>query len=197
MTIAQEKNYYSPEEYLELEVNSEIRHEYIDGKIVLKASGTPNHNQITGNLAATLNFTLKRRPYQVFVIDQRLWIPNKRIHTYPDIMVVQTPLVFAEGRKDTLTNPVMIAEVLSKSTKSYDKDEKFAAYRTIPSFIEYILIDQDTMHIEQYCKIGENKWVFSEFVDADETLNLASVPCQILLADIYDKVDFNTEDQIL
>ncbi|AFZ23790.1 hypothetical protein Cylst_1506 [Cylindrospermum stagnale PCC 7417] len=194
MTIAQEKRYYSPEEYLEQEVNSEIRHEYIDGLIIPMTGGTPNHNQIALNFSGTLNYLLKRQPYRVFVTDQRLWIPNKRIHTYPDVMVVQTPLVFAEGRRDTLTNPVMIAEVLSKSTKSYDKDEKFAAYRSIPSFKEYILIDQDTMHVEQYCKVESNKWIFSEFEDGDTSLNLASVPCQILLADIYDKVDFNTED---
>jgi Uma2 family endonuclease len=72
-------------------------------------------------------------------------------------MVIQTPLVFEEGRIDTVTNPVMIAEVLSNSTKSYDKDQKFAAYRTIPTFKVHILIDQYTMYVEQYCKIGDNK----------------------------------------
>ena len=194
MTIAQEKRYYSPEEYLEFEVNSDIRHEYIDGLIIPMTGGTPNHNQIALNFSGTLNFLLKRQPYQVFVTDQRLWIPNRRIHTYPDIMIVQTPLVFEEGRKDTITNPVMIAEVLSNSTKSYDKDEKFAAYRTIPTFQEYILIDQYSMHVEQYCKIGDNKWVFSEFANPEAGLNLASVPFQILLADIYDKVEFNAEE---
>ncbi|MFM6004456.1 MAG: Uma2 family endonuclease [Sphaerospermopsis kisseleviana] len=191
MTIAQETRYYSPEEYLEFEVNSDIRHEYIDGLIIPMTGGTPNHNQIALNFSGTLNYLLKRRPYQVFVTDQRLWIPNRRIHTYPDIMVVQTPLVFAEGRKDTITNPLMIAEVLSNSTKSYDKDEKFAAYRTIPTFQEYILIDQYSMHVEQYCKIGDNKWVFSEFADAEASLNLASIPCQLVLGDIYDRVEFN------
>ena len=156
----QETRYYSPAEYLELEVNSDIRHEYINGLIIPMTGGTPDHNQIAGNFYAVLNFALKRQPYQVFVTDQRLWIPNRRIHTYPDIIVVQTPLVFAEGRKDTITNPVMIAEVLSTSTKSYDKDEKFAAYRTIPSFQEYILIDQYTMQVEQYSKTDNNKMDF-------------------------------------
>jgi Uma2 family endonuclease len=194
MTIAQETRYSSPEEYLEFEVNSDIRHEYIDGLIIPMTGGTPNHNQIALNFSGTLNFLLKRQPYQVFVTDQRLWIPNRRIHTYPDIMIVQTPLVFEEGRKDTITNPVMIAEVLSNSTKSYDKDEKFAAYRTILTLQEYILIDQYSMHVEQYCKIGDNKWVFSEFADPEAELNLASVTFQIVLADIYDKVEFNAEE---
>ncbi|MFM7407841.1 MAG: Uma2 family endonuclease [Cuspidothrix sp.] len=193
MTLAKETQYYSPAEYLEFEINSEIRHEYIDGLIIPMTGGTPDHNQITGNFYAVLNFALKRQPYQVFVTDQRLWIPQKRIHTYPDIMVVQTPLVFEEGRNDTITNPVMIAEVLSKSTKGYDRDEKFAAYRTIPSFQEYILIDQYTIHVEQYVKTENKKWMFLEYEDSNDTLNLASIPCQISLADIYDKVDFTSE----
>ncbi|MBF2005779.1 MAG: Uma2 family endonuclease [Chlorogloeopsis fritschii C42_A2020_084] len=194
MMQLQEQRYYSPEEYLELEVNSEDRHEYIDGQIIFMAGGTPNHNQIALNFSSTLNFALKRQPYRVFVADQRLWIPNKRIHTYPDVMVVAGELQFTEERRDTITNPVMIAEVLSKSTKSYDRDEKFAAYRTIPTFKEYILIDQYTLHVEQYCKADNNKWIFSEYEDGDITLSLASVPCQILLADIYDKVDFNAQE---
>jgi Uma2 family endonuclease len=99
--------------------------------------------------------------------------------------MMQTPLVFEEGRKDNITNPVMIAEVLSNSTKSYDKDEKFAAYRTIYTFQEYILIDQYTMHVEQYSKTDNNKWIFSEYSDSHDSLNLAAIACQILLEDIY------------
>ncbi|MFN7661321.1 MAG: Uma2 family endonuclease, partial [Dolichospermum sp.] len=106
MTLAQETRYYSPQEYLELEVNSEIRHEYINGLIIPMTGGTPNHNQLAGNFYAMLNFALKRQPYQVFVTDQRLWIPSRKIHTYPDIMVVKTPLEYQEGRTDTLVNPV-------------------------------------------------------------------------------------------
>lgn len=190
----QEQRYYSPEEYLELEVNSEERHEYIDGQIIPITGGTPNHNQIALNLSGALNFLLKRQPYRVFVTDQRLWIPSKQIHTYPDVMVVKTPLEYREGRRDTLINPIFIAEVLSKSTKSYDRDEKFVAYRSISSFQEYIMIDQYKMHVEQYFKTENNKWIFSEYEDGEESLNLASIPCQVLLGDIYDKVDFNAEE---
>ena len=194
MTLAQETRYYSPQEYLELEVNSEIRHEYINGLIIAMTGGTPNHNQLALNFSGTLNYLLKRQPYQVFVTDQRLWIPSRKIHTYPDIMVVKNPLEYEEGRKDTLVNPVMIAEVLSKSTKGYDRDEKFAAYRTISTLQEYILIDQYTMHIEQYCKTNNNQWIFSEFTDGNVNLNLASISCQMILSDIYDKVDFNIQE---
>ena len=191
---AQEQRYYTPEEYLELEINSEERHEYINGEIVLMTGGTPDHNTIALNLSSALNVALKRQPYKVFVTDQRLWIPKKRIHTYPDVMVMAQPIEYSEGRRDTLINPVAISEVLSKSTKNYDKDEKFAAYRTIPSFQEYVLIDQYTQHVEQYCRTDFKKWTFLEYDLKDDTLEFASVPFEIGLIDLYDKVDFVTEE---
>ncbi|MDZ8027086.1 MAG: Uma2 family endonuclease [Nostoc sp. DedQUE11] len=190
----QEQRQYSPAEYLELEVISEYRNEYIDGQIIPMAGGTPNHNQIAGNFYAALNFALKRQPYRVFVAEQRLWIPKKRIHTYPDVMVVAGSLEFAEGRTDTISNPLIIAEVLSKSTRSYDIDEKFAAYRSIPSFQEYILIDQYKKHVDQYYKTDAKKWIFSEYEDGDSALILSSIEFQISLSDIYDKVDFDIKE---
>ncbi|MBE9116822.1 Uma2 family endonuclease [Lusitaniella coriacea LEGE 07157] len=190
--IIQAEKTYTPEEYLEREINSKERHEYINGEIIPMTGGTPNHNKTTGNLYAALNFALKRQPYQVFVTDQRLWIPQKHIYTYPDIMVVQGDLQFQEGRKDTITNPLIIAEVLSISTRNYDKDEKFAAYRTIPSFQEYLLIDQYTTHIEQYFKTDDKRWTFTEYDGIDETVTLNSITFQITLEDLYDKVEFET-----
>jgi Uma2 family endonuclease len=188
-----ETKYYTSEEYLELEVNSQERHEYIDGEIVVMTGGTPNHNKIAGNFYAALNFALKRQPYQVFVTDQRLWIPEKGIYTYPDVMVVDGEFQLKEGRKDTITNPLIIAEVLSNSTKSYDKDDKFAAYRTIPTFQEYILIDQYKVHIEQYFKIDKKRWTFVEYDDLNETISLNYINFEIAIADIYDKVNFEQE----
>ncbi|WP_338022911.1 Uma2 family endonuclease [Argonema galeatum] len=190
---AEEKKYYSPEEYLELEVNAEEKHEYIDGEIILMSGGMPNHNRITGNFYAALNFALKRQPYDVFVSDQRLWIPQRRIYTYPDVMVVQGALQLQEGRKDTITNPVMIAEILSKSTQAYDQGKKFKFYRTIPTFQEYVLIEQYSMHVERYYKTEPHQWIFSEYDGAESILALNTVPCEISLADLYDKVDFEGE----
>jgi Uma2 family endonuclease len=189
---AEEQKIYTPKEYLEFEINSEERHEFINGEIVLMTGGTPNHNQIALNLSGALNFALKRQPYRVFVTDQRLWIPRKRIYTYPDVMVVQGELQLQEGRQDTITNPLIIAEVLSKSTRSHDKDAKFAAYRTIPSFHEYLLIDQYTMHIEHYFKNDRKRWTFYEYDDANDIVNLNSFSFQITLEEIYDKVEFES-----
>jgi Uma2 family endonuclease len=171
----QETKLYTPSEYLEFEVNSEERHEYINGKVVCVSGESPNHNFISGNIGAALNFAFKRKPFHTFIINQRLWIPEKRIYAYPDVMVVQGELQLQEGRKDTIINPLIIVEVLSKSTRSYDKDEKFSAYRTIPTFQEYVLIDQYTTQVEQYFKTGKNSWTFSEYYDANETVCLNSI----------------------
>ncbi|RUT04309.1 hypothetical protein DSM106972_045370 [Dulcicalothrix desertica PCC 7102] len=108
-------------------------------------------------------------------------------------MVVRKPLELQEGRRDTVINPLIIAEVLSKSTKSNDKDEKFTAYRTIESFEEYLLIDQYTIHVEQYYKTDNNKWIFSEYDDENATISLTSVKFEITVADIYDNVEFESE----
>ncbi|MDJ1179886.1 Uma2 family endonuclease [Roseofilum sp. BLCC_M91] len=186
---------YTPEEYLEQEVNSDERHEYMDGEIILMTGGMPNHNLIAGNLFATLNFCLKRQPYFVFVTDQRLWIPEKRIYTYPDVMVIQGELELQEGRKDTLTNPILIAEVLSQSTQGYDRGQKFQAYRTIPSLQEYLLIDQYTMQVERYYRTEVNQWVLSEYSQPESVIQLNSIPGEISLVDLYDKVDFQRDSK--
>jgi Uma2 family endonuclease len=191
---AQKQRYYTPEEYLEVEINSEERHEYIDGEVIPVTGGTPNHNRIAGNFYATLNFALKGKPFDVFFTDQRLWIPKKRIYTYPDVLVVQGDLQIQEGRTDTITNPLMIAEVLSKSTAGYDRGDKFAAYRTIPSFQEYVLIEQYTLHVERFVKTETNQWLLSEYEGEETTFSLMSIPFEITLADIYDKVDFEAEN---
>jgi len=193
-TIAQTESqkYYSPEEYLELEINAEERHEYLNGEIILRLGGTPNHNSIIGNFYVALHQTLKRQSYDVFAIDLRLWIPEKRSYTYPDIMVVQGDLELQKGRKDAITNPVAIAEVLSTSTQGFDRGEKFKIYRTIASFQEYVLIDQYSMHVERYYKQEHNRWIFSEYDVPESILKLNSVPSEISLADLYDKVSFES-----
>jgi Uma2 family endonuclease len=181
---------YTAEEYLELEINSLDRHEFINGEIVLMAGGAPNHNEITSILNAILRVGLKGKPYSIFASNQRLWVPQLNNYTYPDVMVVARPIELQSGRTDTITNPLLIAEVLSKGTRHYDRDEKFAAYRTIPSFQEYLLIDQYRLQVEQYSKTEANKWIFSEYSCMGDRLTLTSVTVEILLADLYENIEF-------
>lgn len=197
-----EKNkLYSPEEYLAFEENSSERHEYIAGEIKLMTGGTPNHNTITSNLCAILNFALKRQPYRVFVTDLRVWIPEKQFYTYPDVMIISAPLEYQENRRDTVTNPLVITEVLSRSTRNYarnalatrDRGDKFEAYRTLSTFQEYLLLDQYTPRVGHYQKTEPNRWIFTEYNGLNATFSLSSVPIEIQLADFYDKVDFAAE----
>jgi Uma2 family endonuclease len=185
---------YSPEEYLEMEVLSEERHEFRDGEIIPMAGATPNHNRVTLNVASVLNFAFKGKPYEVFTVDQRLWVPKKRIHTYPDVLIIQGELELQTGRKDTVMNPLVIVEVLSKSTAEYDRQKKFRAYRTIPTFHEYLLIDQYSQHIEHYVKVSAKKWDFQEYDETDTVVQLGTIDLDLAIADIYDKVNFEVED---
>lgn len=183
---------YSVQEYLDLETASDIRHEYCNGEIIEMAGSTPNHNRIVASLCSILRFGLKGQPYDVFVTDQRLWIPNAKRYTYPDIMVVPDPLVLQEGRTDTVTNPILLAEVLSKSTRNSDRGDKFYAYRTIPSAIEYLTIDQDKPHVEHWRKTDRG-WLLQDIDGLDKRLNLEAIAVELELADLYDKVNFEVE----
>jgi Uma2 family endonuclease len=180
----------SPAEYLALEVESEIRHEYRNGEIVPMTGGTPAHNKLASALNALLWFALRDKPLSLFMTDQRLWIPTANIHTYPDIMVTRDPLVFQAGLRDTVMNPVFVAEVLSDSTKAYDRTDKFAAYRSIEGFEEYLLIDQAKVGVEHYVKQSENQWLFASYDRLDVQLALTSLKVQVSLADLYSTVDF-------
>ena len=189
--IAQaQKKFYTIEEYFELELTSETRSEYRNGEIVPMTGGTPEHNRVSGNLYIALSLSLRRKPYETFHVDQRLWIPNRNLHTYPDIMVVEKPLQLKSGRTDTLMNPCFVAEVLSKSTQDYDRGEKFVAYRTIDAFKEYLLIDQYSIHVEHYVKTAAHQWLLSEYDDPNVTLSFSVFDFQIQIADLYENLDF-------
>jgi Uma2 family endonuclease len=185
-----ETRLYSPEEYLEMEVLSEERHEYRDGEIVLMTGAMPNHNRITRNLCASMTLSLRGQSCEVFVADQRVWIPKKRLHTYPDVMVIDGKLQLQKGRKDTVMNPLLIVEVLSNSTADYDRGDKFTAYRSIPSFQEYLLVSQYGQQIEHYVKRSEKKWDFQSYDETDAVVRLETVGVEMAIADIYDKVEF-------
>lgn len=189
VTATQSKT-YTAEEYLALEVESDIRSEYRDGEIVPMTGGTPKHNKLSSALNALLWFALRGKPYTVFVTDQRLWIPNKNLYTYPDVMVTPEPVELMSGRKDTVINPILLAEVLSDSTKHYDRGDKFEAYRTIATFQEYLLIDQNRPHLEQYVKQAENQWLFTEYNGMEQTITLRSLDVEIALADLYEAIAF-------
>jgi len=186
-----EKKNYTVEEYFELELDSETRSEYRNGEIIPMTGGTPDHNDIAGNLYVLLKLALKGKNYRTFYADQRLWIPDRTLYTYPDIMVIEKPLQLQTGRTDTVINPCCIAEVLSKSTQDYDRGEKFVAYRTIESFKEYLLIDQYSIHVEHYVKTAAHQWLLSEYDDPNVVLSFSTFEFQIQIADLYENIDIS------
>ncbi|MGI8502367.1 MAG: Uma2 family endonuclease [Hassallia sp.] len=189
-----QQRYYTPEEYLVLEEAAEFRSEYHNGEIVPMTGGSINHNCIIVNLCAFFKLALRGKNYKVFTSDLRLWVPRYQRYTYPDVMVISGNPALHNNRTDTITNPVLIVEVLSKSTQNYDHTDKFRYYRSIPEFQEYVLINQYELQIEQYTKTGEAQWLLREFETEDAKITFSSVDLEIAIADIYEGVDFNLKD---
>lgn len=188
------KQSYTPAEYLELEEKAEYKSEYVNGQIFPMTCGSTNHNHIVGNLCTDLHFALKHQDYDVFMLNLRLWIPEKQIYTYPNAMVIKGEIQYFANRTDTVANPLIIAEVFSKSSNSYARQAKFEDYRTIPSFHEYLLIDQNCIYVEHYAKIEEKRWELRIYNAEDEAVALSSIPVQISLKDLYNKVNFELND---
>ncbi|MDI6794971.1 MAG: Uma2 family endonuclease [bacterium] len=182
------KQIYTAEEYFDMEKLSEYKSEYFYGEIFAMAGGTPNHNRITINLAGTLNAAFKDKFCEAFASDLRVQVEKGRHYTYPDVVVVCGELEFAEKRKDTIINPVIIMEVLSDSTKDYDRGTKFTVYRNIKTLQDYILIDQDIVHIEYFSKKEDGTWRLQEYFNMEEVLTLESIQVKISIKEIYNRV---------
>ncbi|MBE9208991.1 Uma2 family endonuclease [Nostoc sp. LEGE 06077] len=189
MQIQTQKEHYTPEEYLQLEETSEFKHEYYDGEIVPMAGGTTNHNEIAGNFYANFKLKMRGKNYKIYIGDVRLWIPRYRIYTYPDAMVIEGEPIYEGNSTTTVTNPEVIIEVLSKSTQSHDKIDKFRFYRSIPTFKEYIIVNQYEYLIEHYAKNANNQWVLTEYESLDAVLSLQTIDFEIPLSDIYEGVN--------
>ncbi|MEG4445896.1 Uma2 family endonuclease [Microcoleus sp. AT9_B5] len=187
---------FTPEEYLALEEAAEYKSEYRDGVIIPMTGGTTNHNHIALNMSIALRLALKGLDYDVFMGDVRLWLPKKRIYTYPDVMVIPGKPEYFNNRQDTVINPQVIIEVLSKSTKAYDRSDKFKFYQTLPTFQEYILIDQSQVYVEQYCKLANKRWSYSQYDEEDAALVFNFFQVEVPLADVYEKVDFEAENEL-
>lgn len=195
MQTQTQKCYYTPEEYLQLEETAQFKNEYRDGEIVPMTGATTIHNKIVGNFYKKFPLTVKGQNYEIFIGDVRLWIPRYRLYTYPDIIVIQGEPIHQGTATTTVTNPLMIVEVLSKSTKNYDRGDKFKYYRSIPEFREYILIEQYSFYIEQFNKNLQGKWVLTEYESENAVLALESIECQIQISEIYQRVNFDVKEE--
>ncbi len=180
--------YYTPEEYLALEETAEYRSEYYRGEIFAMSGGSANHNRISGNIYTAMNIAFENKPCEAFITDMRLLVKKNGLYTYPDVMVVCGQIKFVEGRTDTITNPVVVIEVLSESTQDYDRGSKFMLYRALASLQEYILIEQDKIHIERFRKLEDGRWILDEFDQADQVLSVEAIDFEMPLQRIYRNV---------
>ncbi len=176
------------EAYFELAETAQGRIEYCNGEVFAMAGAPLNHNRITINISSLLNARFKGGPCEVFARDLRVQIEKDRHYLYPDIVVVCNGLDLMEGRFDTIVNPAVIMEVLSDSTKDYDRGSKFTPYRTIPTLTDYILIDQEAVHIEYFSRESRGVWRLRELFDMDGVLAIGSIDTILLISEIYDRV---------
>lgn len=176
-------------EYLALERKSEIRSEYIAGRVFAMSGASRRHNLIAGNLYREINTQLRGRPCEAYVSDMRVKVSPTGMYTYPNIAALCGEPRFEDTDGDTLLNPAVIVEVLSDSTEAYDRGEKFAHYRRLETLREYVLIAQNKVRVEHYLRRGE-EWVLSEISDPEGTLDLSLIDCRVSVAAIYEKVDF-------
>ena len=176
---------YSVEQYLSLERDSNVKHEYYRGEIFAMVGATPRHGRIVTNLTVTLANQLRDRPCDVFSTDIRLHATPADLYTYPDVMVVCD----GQGRKDdafeAIESPAVIVEVLSPSTEEYDRGAKFELYQAMASLTDYLLVRQDACHVEHRERQADGQWLTHEYTDLDGTITLSLLGCKLPLREIY------------
>ena len=187
---SQVKTRYTPEEYLALERRAQYKSEYFAGEIVALTGGSRWHNLIVTNVVRELSLQLKGGSCLTFPSDMRVKVRSTGLYTYPDVTVVCGKAEFEDEQIDTLLNPTVIVEVLSKSTEGYDRGEKFGHYRKLESLMEYVLIAQRRHQIEHFLRQPDNQqWLLSEADHLEDAVQLPSIRCRLALAEVYDKVE--------
>ena len=183
------KKFYTHEEYFDLEEHSEYRYEYYKGDIFAMAGGTINDDAIAANLGAELHFSLPEK-CRYFTSNMKLQNETHDHFTYPDFMIVCGDVELYQDRTDIISNPIVIFEIISKSTEAYDRGDKFSSYQSIQSFKEYVLINQYKIHIDHFCR-ENSKWVLTSYTKLTDSLQLVNIEFKITLEAIYRRVEFS------
>ncbi|MGN6435229.1 MAG: Uma2 family endonuclease [Agriterribacter sp.] len=185
------KKNFSIAEYLEIEQEASDKHEYYRGEMFAMAGAGPKHNIIFKNIFRELAYTLKGKPCQPYGSDQRIHIPENGLFTYPDISIICGDIDTSKEDKDSIIHPVMIFEILSPSTRDYDRGSKFTFYRAIATLKEYILVDSDSISVEVF-RLNENKfWQLEEYNQMNQSLQLQTLGFSIPISEIYDGVNIS------
>ena len=193
MPALTKKKKYTPEEYLALEEKAEFRSEYDNGEIVAMSGGSFNHAQIIANLGRNIGNKISS-DCSALTSDMKVRVENYRKFYYPDVLIICGRPAFYETRNDTITNPVLIVEVLSDSTEAKDRGEKLLAYRTLESLQEYVLVSQSRPIVEQYTKTADVSWIHRARIGLRSAVRFESVDIELNLEDIYQRVEFEEEN---
>lgn len=192
----QHKPFYTPEEYLALEREAETKSEYLAGQIFAMAGASPEHNQIAFNLITLIGAQLRGGPCRGYTSDQRVLVSSTGLYTYPDVSVVCGNPQYTPNDPEALVNPSLIIEVLSDSTEGYDRGEKFAHYDRVESLSEFVLVAQNMPRIECFVRQESGKWLLDHAEGLDASLPLVSIPCELKLADVYNRVEFPSPEEL-
>jgi Uma2 family endonuclease len=188
-------SFLTPEKYLEIERAAEFRSEYLNGEVFAMSGGTLNHGRIALNTASHLREQLLGKPCEAAAADFRLYCAEHNLFTYPDIVVFCASPKFLDQRRDTITDATAVVEVLSPSTKNYDRGEKFRYYRSLPSFAEYLLLAQDEVRAEHHIRQLDGSWLFREFTSPAAEIELLTIGCRLGLESLYERVEFEATGQ--
>lgn len=183
--------YYSPEEYLDIERRALHKSEYYQGEIFAMAGANLNHNRIVSNTIFAIRDSLRKKgkTCEVFPSDLRIHIPQNTLYTYPDVSVICGEPQFTDDHFDVVTNPTVLVEVRSKSTKDY-RSEKFRLYRDIETLQSYILISSDSLLVEVFTKKQNNLWELRIYDKIEENMNIAILEAEIPIQELYLNVSF-------
>lgn len=190
MSEAVKKKYYTQEEYLALEEIAEYKSEYLRGEIFAMAGGSFNHSRIAADMISALNMALAKGDCEAVGSDTQVYVEAYSFYAYPDVSVVCGGPQFSSERRGTITNPVILVEVLSESSEKYDRGDKFFYYKGLPSFQTYILISQKRVQIDCYERQPDGKWLVGTYIDRAGELPLPSLNISLPIEKIYARVDF-------
>ena len=182
---------FTKEEYWRRERNTEDKNEFQWGQIYAMAGTSTDHNRIAVDVTVSLANQLRDKPCEVFVGDQRLEVEATTLQTYPDVFVACPPFSYDAGDKHTMTDCVVIIEVLSPSTANYDRNEKFDNYKKLKSLRHYLLIEQKQVKVTHHFKDENEQWQSETLTKPDDVAALAAIDCELELREVYRRIDFD------
>ncbi len=180
---------FTEKEYWDYEEAFSAKHEYFRGEVFAMAGASPRHNDVAGNIYASLLSQLRGKPCRARISDQRIKVEATTLQTYPDVVVVCPPFRFTPDNKITLLDATVIVEVLSDSTRQYDQTDKFDNYKQLPSLRHCLLVETDKVSIEHRIRLENGEWKTQTFTHLDDVVDLTAIACTLSIRAIYEEIE--------